>query len=152
MASTQAAFTEAQIQPTICNLSQDFAAPVCGFQACKLKCRPFGTAKKGHRNFARRAITPRASDASCDKSGPQLFGVSVPPVRQAERPQELQQNTCEDAQPLQRLSEARAALRAHGNKLKHVAAGIAISAALFAGMPRHWLEKLAVLLLQGLHC
>ena len=131
-------FVEIPIVQAICANMQDCAMPGCGFQACSRNGVPFRAGRSGARS--RRAVQPRASNGPSDKAGPKLFGIPLQ-TAQINAPQRTSfEAPSSRTQPQQSLNGLLDALRAHRNSLKHVAAGIAISAALFAGMHHPFLQ------------
>ena len=115
---------------TFCALSQGCAASGCNLRAHgrnEILHKPAGRIRC---ISLRNAVQPRASDAQCDKAGPNLFGM---PLRPAQRNREHGISPA-SMQTQQSINGPLDALRAHGTGLKHVAAGIALSAALIAGV------------------
>ena len=131
-------FVKVPIVQVICAIMQDCAAPGCGFQACSRNGAPFRAGRSGARS--RRAVQPRASNGPSDKAGPKLFGIPLQPAQMNAPQHTSYEASSSRTQPQQSLNGPLDALRAHGNSLKHVAAGIAISAALFAGVHHPFLQ------------
>lgn len=132
-ASCSTFLTELPIVRVYFALSQGCAVGGCDLRACGPTAIPYKTVGRARGFSLRVAVQSRASDAHCDKAGPNLFGM---PLRQAQVESEslqAQAPLASSTQPQQSLSGPLDALRAHGTTLKHVAAGMAISAALFAG-------------------
>ena len=82
---------------------------------------------------SRHALRPRAAQAPHDKAVPKLYGIPVPVASAVRQRGALQRNASCEEDTADRFYAARAAFRSHLDTLKHVAAGIAISAALFTG-------------------
>ena len=107
---------------------------------------------------SRQRLRPRAALAPHDKAVPNLFGIPVPVVSAAKQRVGLQRNAPYEGDTAGRFDAARAAFRSHLDTLKHVAAGIAISAALFTGtfkeiqsQNQHWPPADALCLSRS-HC
>ncbi len=114
-------------------LSQGCAANGSDLRACGRNAMPYRAVGRVPSVSSRNAVQPRASDAQCDKAGPKLFGIPVRPAQVNRERLSIQEAIPASPRPQQNFNGPLDALRAHGNSLKHVAAGIAISAALFAG-------------------
>ena len=115
-------------------LLQDCAASGCDLRAFSHNVISYGALGRVRSFSSRRAVQPRASDVQCDKAGPSLFGMPVRPAQaKIERPVD-NESLSASAQTQRNLDGPLDILKAYGNSLKHIAAGIAISAALFAGV------------------
>ena len=125
---------DVSIVTVFCALSQGCAANGSDLRACIRSNVPHKAIGRIRGVSSRIAVQPRASDAQCDKAGPKLFGMPVRPVQVDRERLSTQEAVPASTQPQQNLNGPLDALRAYGNSLKHIAAGIAISAALFAGM------------------
>ena len=130
--SLSTVFVEVPIVQAICANMQDCAAPGRGSQACSRNKVSFRAGWNGDRS--RRAVQPRESNGPSDKAGPKLFGIPLQSTQIPPQHHTSNEASSSRTQPQQSLNGPLNALRAHGNSLKHVAAGIAISAALFAGL------------------
>ena len=81
----------------------------------------------------RHAYRPRGAQAHHDKAVPTLYGIPVPIASAAKQQEVSQQDAVCEGDTAGRYGNAKAAHRSHLDTLKHIAAGIAISAALFTG-------------------
>ena len=138
-------FMEVSIITAFVAFSQGCTASGCNLRGCgrnEALQRPTGRIRC---ITPRNAVQPRASDAQGDKTRPNLFGM---PLRPAQLDREHGVSPA-STQPQQSINGPLDALRAHGTSLKHVAAGIAISAALFAGAQISFLHNKHVTSLQA---